>query len=95
MIEELEDLLRDKKSLEFRGKQNVTQNKKKNKIIQELRNRAKSLMNYSEKRVTLGLRAINADLIFGTDKPSNEHRSKRDENEVMKEELHYKKEQIE
>lgn len=93
--EKLEDILREKKSLEFRGKQNVTENKKKNKIIQELKSRAKSLMNFQEKRVTLGLRAINDDLIFRTSKPSNDHGSKRDENELLKEELQYKKEQIE
>merc|ERR1712087_63638 len=93
--EKLDDILKEKQSLEFRAKQNITDNKKKDKIIQELRSRAKSLMNFQEARVTLGLRSINDDLIFNKGNSSINRRSKLDVNELLKEELQYKKQQIE
>merc|ERR1712087_935610 len=93
--EKLDDILKEKQSLEFRAKQNITDNKKKDKIIQELRSRAKSLMNFNETRVTLGLRSINDDVIFNKGNPSINRRSKLDVNELLKEELRYKKQQIE
>jgi len=93
--EKLDDIVKEKQSLEFRAKQNITDNKKKEKIIQELRSRAKSLMNFSDTRVTLGLRSINDDIIFSKSNPSINRRSKLDVNELLKEELQYKKQQIE
>jgi len=91
----LEDILKEKQALEFRAKQNITDNKKKDKIIQELRSRARSLMNFNETRVTLGLRSINDDIIFSKGNPSINRRGKLDVNELLKEELQYKKQQIE
>jgi len=93
--EKLDDILKEKQALEFRAKQNITDNKKKDKFIQELRTRAKSLMNFQEARVTLGLRSINDDLIFNKNNPNINRRSKLDVNELLKEELQYKKQQIE
>jgi len=93
--ENLEDILKEKQSLEFRAKQNITDNKKKDRIIQELRSRAKSLMNFQEARVTLGLRSINDNLIFSKGNPGVNRRNKLDVNELLKEELQYKKQQIE
>jgi len=91
--DKLEEILREKRALEFRAKQNITDNKKKDKIIKELRARAKSLMNFQETRVTLGLRSINEQDIF-TNSGVN-RKGKMDQNELLKEELMSKKRQIE